>query len=732
VAEYKTESLLSLGAIPADSEEGRNALTRAIDKWVYGSLTAQWPRALQAFENAAYLMGNHVARFYYDSSNGFGLSSGGNFVPGMPGGDADTVPKTTDNRLPRAVEAMTGLLTETEPSPRVTPNSDSPEDEDAAALSEILLRLVYERPLNMPELLREACSIGALFDGVIAETDYAETGERVTVPVMGSVSQIDAITGEEVDVPVQTGEVTESRKDADVQMWTPLHITVDPGATNTKNITWVARTTFEDVDSIYSRFVQDSKSGRTEKNGYFLEKGDTVAQTSGANNPLYWYVRIQDLMASPQNTYGGGLVSNLLNAAGALPNQTQFTIIEVRPSDQFPQGRTLIMAGGKLIYAGKARAWSPEYPWRWHPYSFWSWFKIAGKFLGMSMLSEIVPLQKRINAIDNLLQKNREYMAIGQWFLPKHSKVKLSMIGGMPGSQYEYTDVQGLSKPERVQNQPLPADLYAERESLVQAIEYISGTGTLDDQIAQSAARAGVVLDFLRNEKLRNKSPMLRSFEQFVENISQNVLIDLQLNLKAEDPTLTNRIRQAAREHSLLSIQAFTGASLRDHHAVEIDISSELRHSPEAAEQRATEFFQFAQGQVSPAERAGILDAMRLTKYVKSEQDASLQRARRMIARIQAGMVDALLPMPNIDDPTVMAPEFQRAILADRFMDFPQEIQQALLQGFDYYAEAAAQVAQAQMMQELMMTGQHPSQLVAAGRPPEVGPPPASGGGKAE
>jgi len=708
--DYKTESLLALGIIPADDESGRLALTTAINRWVYGTQLAQWPRALQAFENASYLMGNHIARFYYDSSNGFGVSSGNNYVPGMPGGESDTVPRTSDNRLPRAAEAMAGLLTETEPSPRVTPNSDSPEDEDAAALSEILLRLVYERPLNMPELLREACSIGAIFDGVIAESDYSETGERVEVPTMGAITQVDALTGEEVDVPVQTGSSIEARRDADVTMWTPLHITVDPAATNTKNITWVARTTFEDVDAIKARFVQNKD--RTEEDGYFLKADDVVSQQSGANSPLFWYVRIQDLLASPQSTYGGGLVSSLMNASGTLPNQTQFTVIDVRPSDQHPKGRTLVVAGGKLIYAGKARAWSEKYPWRWHPYSFWSWFKIAGKFFGMAMLSEIVPLQKRINAIDNLVQKNREYMAIGQWFLPKHSKVKLGMVGGMPGSQYEYTDVAGLSKPERVKNDPLPSDLFEERQNLVAAIEYISGTGTLDDQIAQSAARAGVVLDFLRNEKLRNKSPMLRSFEQFVENISQNVLIDMQLNLAQEDPVLTDRLRQAAREHSLLSIQAFTGASLRDHHAVEIDISSELRHSPEAAEQRATEFFQFAQGNVSPAERAGLLAAMRLDKFIKNEQDSSLQRARRMISRIQSGMVDALLPMPRIDDPTVMAPEFQRACLSDRFNDYPDEVKQALLQGFDYYAAEAAAAEEAQVLKDLFAQGMHPSQQI--------------------
>jgi hypothetical protein len=293
------------------------------------------------------------------------------------------------------------------------------------------------------------------------------------------------------------------------------------------------------------------------------------------------------------------------------------------------------------------------------------------------------------------VQKHREHLAIGQWWLPKHAKVKPGGISGIPAEQYEYNAVAGLPGPERVKNDPLPPELYAEREQLVAAIDFISATGMLDESISESAARAGVILDFIRSEKLRNKGPMLREFEAFVESISQNVLIELQINLRREDPSLTERIRRAAREFSDLSIQAFTGASLRDHHAVKIDIATELRHSPEAAAQSAMEFLQYKQGNLSPAENAGVLAATNLAKYVRNETDASVQRARRMISRISQGMLEAFLPMPGVDDPSVMVPEFQRAILSDRFLDFPPEVKKKLIEGFDYYkAEVQKQIAQ--------------------------------------
>lgn len=729
--EYNVQSVYALANIPADTDDGRGALTRAFSLWHDDHVQSQWPRAIQAFENVAFLLGNHYARFLYDVQGGLGLSiaaATGSAPLAGPSGGYDDIPKVVDNRLPRAVESMTGLLTETEPAPRVSPNSDSPEDEDGAALSEILLNLVYERPIGMPAVSRDAAAMGAIFEYVIAETEYAETGESIETPIVKMVEGANPFgdEGQTGLVPEITGYRAEFRKDERCRLWSSMHVIPDPGATSMTDAKWFVRTTFEDIDWIRERYEQGQ--GRTASDGFLLEKDEPIQQVAGSNHPLYWYSRIQDLLCTPQDAYGAGLTASLVRSSGALPNQTLFNVVDVQPSATFPRGRTLVWAGGKLIFAGDARAWSEQYPWRWHPYSYWTWFKVPGRFGGMAMLTELVPLQKRINAIDYLVQKNREFMAIGQWWIPKHAKVKLGSIGGMPGQQYEYNAVQGLSDPSRVQNDPLPAELVQEREMMVSAIEYISSTGALDDQIAQSAARAGVVLDFLRAEKLRNKSPMLRGFEHFLESISQNILIDMQLHLTEEDPVLTDRVRLAAREYSGIAIDAFTGMSLRDHHAVTLDIAAAVRHSPEAKAQKAMEYAQYRAQNLTDAENAAVLQATGLAEFVKSESDASIQRARRMVARIEAGMVQAFLPMNGVDDVFVMAPEFQRAILADRFLNHDPEVQTALLAAFDYYRTAAEQMIQAQMMQQMMMAGQQapPGGMTPPGAqagPPAEGPP---------
>jgi hypothetical protein len=279
-----------------------------------------------------------------------------------------------------------------------------------------------------------------------------------------------------------------------------------------------------------------------------------------------------------------------------------------------------------------------------------------------------------------------------------------------------------MSEPDKVDHKPLPAELIGERQELLQGIDHIAASGLIEGQIAKSAARSGAVLDFLRQEKLRSKSAMLQDYERFIEEICQNILIEIQLNLEAEDEDLSTRIGIAARDHSSLAAQAFTGASLRDHHSVSIDIASEMLKSPEAKEAKAMEAAQYLGQGLTPAEKSGIFKAIGLDEYVKNEESMSVHRARRLIARITTKAVDLnpdkleTLVMPGIDNAAVIAPIFQNEILHDRFHDYDDEVKGAILTLFDFYKQMAEQAAQQAFM---MALEQARAMAQATGKPPK-------------
>lgn len=715
---YKTDSILAIQSIPHEDLEGRNALEKSINEWLTQAEMAKWPRALQYFENVSYLLGNHFTRYYYDSANGFGFHTFG--LHDKSSFD-NLIAKVADNQLIRPVETTVALLTETQPMPRVEPNSDLPQDEDASAIAGIIVKLTFEKPLEMPEVRREAAMIAIICGTVAAETEYGETGLVKQVPKKvvrkkenplfdPEEEEDEELNPREYEVEEVDGIESIEVEDMVTRLWTPLHFTEDPQATNERDLRYIARTSFEDIDWIKSKF--DKK-----EDGYYPENLEGMNTDPPARHPLYWWTKIRDIIESPQYfQHGGGFSpTTSLFSGGYAPNQTTFTIVDVKPSIEYPRGRTLVVAGGKLIYCSPkekgSRAWHEKYWWRWHNYSFFSWFKTPGKFVGMPLLTELVPLQKKINAIDALVQANRQFMSIGQWKIPRHSKVSEGYITGIPGQQIYHTAIQGLSEPEKVDHVPLPGELLEERAQLVNSINEIAASSVLDNEIAASAARAGVILDFLRNQKLKAKSPMIQDYEGFLEGIGQNVLIEYQINLTEENEDLTMRLRAAAREYPTLAIEAFTGASLRDHHHVTIDISSELLHSPEAMQSRALEYWQFAAAEASPAERDAVIRAVGLDRFLKNEKDASINRARRMISRIVAGELDAAYSMPN-DDPMVMAPEFGRELSSDRFLELNQDQKQAIYGLWLEYSEQAAAMAQAEFERQLMLAGKAPEQQI--------------------
>ena len=682
-----------LGRLKATPED-HSDLESAVNFWMLEGERQKWPRALQYFENASYLVGNHLNRFWYTLDRGFGVHQFG--VSDQSQYDS-LIAKTADNKLIRPVETVASLLTQSRPMGRVEPNSELPDDEDAAALAEIVLDVLWEKPLNLPARTREAALLGCIASTACIEVEFGPTHLPIMQPKLVVRERDDDFTGDKVEELVETGEYeTSYRNDISARLWSFFHITPDPVATTPDDMMWVARSSFEDLEWVKEVF------DRTDE-GFFPDNLPSIGMPEApSHSVLYWWSRLQDIIDSPQNTtQGGGMTPHSgIFTAGYAPGQTKFTVVDVRPTSAFPHGRTIVLAGDKLIYAGVARCFIEDeerpgnwkYPHRWHPYAFWGWFKLPGRFWHAALLSQLLPMQKKINAIDVLVHANRQFMAIGQWKIPKHAKVPDGMPSGIPGEHLRYNHVPGMSDPEPVQHAPLPGELLQERAQLERSIELISASGTVDSsQVSSSAARATSMLGFLREEKLRSKSPMIQEFEAFIETICQNILIEVQHGLREEDPDLSVRIRRAAREKSEIAIGAFVGTSLRDHHAIKIDISSELLKSAEADANKALEYVQFMGGQITPLEREGILKATGLDKFVKNPENDSVRVAKRLISRIASEQmpqgIDPADPMqlrallmPGVAKSQAMLPIFQRELLSDRFDSHPEPAKMMIYQ----------------------------------------------------
>ena len=83
------------------------------------------------------------------------------------------------------------------------------------------------------------------------------------------------------------------------------------------------------------------------------------------------------------------------------------------PDRRFKNGWLLIYANGKVLYKGDLDSCDGNLP-----YTHIKYRDMPGLFWGGSPFSDMVPLQKRINAVDSHIVQNRKQMVSNQWLVP--------------------------------------------------------------------------------------------------------------------------------------------------------------------------------------------------------------------------------------------------------------------------------------------------------------------------
>lgn len=703
-------SVLDFGRVAA-RDAGVGALEKLYTEWIALPQQTKNVRAIQWYENVAYLMGNHLTRFFFTNSGlqtfTFGISDSSTFD--------FAVAKSADNRLIRPVEYVAGMLCSPKPVPRVEPaNPDDPDDEAAADIAQATVQY-YFSDLDIAAIRQEAVQIASCFGTVAAEVEYGKLDTPRAVPEMRELTTENPFFDPEADEDAQanpreivydtepTGRYrAEPRFGMTCRLWTPFHLTPDPTATTPEEMRWIARETFEDLDWVVAEYTGPKRQGFQFNNEEDMRQALGVDYDFG-QHVLFWYNRFQEIVESPQTTSGGGFSAQNQRGPAGMHNQILLSVVDVAPSDEYPEGRTLIFGSGKLLYAGAARAYDVDAPKRWHPYVFFNWFKVTGRFWGVALLSELVPLQKRINQIDSIVAANRMYLGVGQWLIPEHTRMKPGSTSGLAGEEFTYRDVPGMRGPEKVRNVPLPGELLAERQLLIEAMMDIAGRGLLQENMSPSANRAGVIVDAMKREQLQSKTPMIQEFERFIEGIGKGILYEAQSKLRINDPELTAELNRVLQSQGKEAVATFTGASLREHNDVVIDIVNELIQSKEVKADNALRYLQSRQGMVEPHELETIYEMLGWSEVAKAQENVSVKRARRMIGAILKGNLDAAFEMRGIDRPKAMAPVFANLISGPRFQELPREQQAKLVEMFDTYSQRAAEEMQQQLQQQIAM-----------------------------
>ncbi len=219
------------------------------------------------------------------------------------------------------------------------------------------------------------------------------------------------------------------------------------------------------------------------------------------------------------------------------------TVIEryERPSTQFPFGRLITVAGGKLLYSGELPYVNAESGQRGFPFVKQTSLTKAGSFFGVSVIDRLIPIQRAFNAIKNRKHEFMNRLSMGIMTVEDGSVDVDDLVedGLSPGKVLVYR--QGAKAPEIMADITMPDDFNEEEEKLINEFVIISGVSDVTSSSSNASLSSGSALQILIEqdnsrllmtaEEIRRciqevAKQTIRLYAQFTEGIRSVSVID--------------------------------------------------------------------------------------------------------------------------------------------------------------------------------------------------------------
>jgi hypothetical protein len=628
------------------------------------------------------------------------------------------IPRPTNDLLGRYIETNISLLTENRPRPRVTAKSDSRDDKMAAELSELTMEYLWEK-LDLPEKHRNLARL-CLYTGTAwLEVIYDPLQPRyVTIPQMEEVPETISPEGKPIRLPTtrrvpkveggraqyatgtQYGDITASIISGFEMHLPTVHYWNGP------EMAWIMRETYIPVELLKDKYGGSRNTKKTTKqNGWFLDSLDKTVGENIHNLPLWWWERMSDMVEGP----GPSLY------VGTHEQWEDYAIVKVldrRPSQKWPNGRTVIVAGDQLLYDSPkevgARAYHPRWPTRWHPYIRYQWEPQPGSIYSRSLVSKLLPKLKRVNSIDTTLIMWRRTVPIATWLVPKGSSPVEDIFSGRPGQFWEYDPRRTQSaKPEPVYPPDYPKTALEERQQQLAEMESIAGTEEILRGQRPTGVTSAAMLDVLRKQAMASRSPILQSWDESIQTTGTSLLQETIKHIGPEDSNYRDRIRILARERaSQYSIEKYSGTDISDNVVVRVDTAASAMVSKEARQARAIEFLQYLPNlmQAPVTLQQAILEELGF-KDTLDPSGPDVQRAKLLISLIKQERFDLVIPFPE-DDPFVIHEILVNEMKAESFLDMPPAQQMHLVKLIQLYEREILMIQKKQQEMQMRMAAQ--------------------------
>jgi len=283
--------------------------------------------------------------------------------------------------------------------------------------------------------------------------------------------------------------------------------------------------------------------------------------------------------------------------------------------DGYPEGRHWITCGGKKVWP---REGDPEYPTgeATLPYGFWPPqvpvidTPIPGHAEGVSLLSQVVPLNEQLNYLDGKIGEYHTMQAMGgvTWVHPSDRDV---VITTEPGQVRVSKGMVEGKPPVREKLEALPAPVYNERAVFETKLRTIAGMSQVDMSQKPEGVTAGRAFLVLQEASDAPFMPLLQAIEEALCETGRRELVIARA--KYTEP----RVLKIAGQKGQFEFRSFTNADLRDGIDVRVQVGSMYPWSKSAQWDTKLSLIQaLPQLVINPA--TGEVDEAKLARYLDS------------------------------------------------------------------------------------------------------------------
>jgi hypothetical protein len=577
----------------------------------------------------------------------------------------DFIPKPTTNYILPCVKTVVSQLTKQKAKASVRSNSQDPRDISSAKLGDLVLDAKWEE-LHEDEKQQEKAYWGVITGTAFKKIFWNDTtGKVLKLPkiekVVNQVPQVDEMGNPRVDIygqpMVESQEVEQEAKDkegnpvfeefeigdVDSAVIPPFNIAIPLNTRSPLEMDWIMEYSIQKIDWIQEQY--DSKHGK----GYTGKVSEVKEEKS-----LSVILQLEYRLRTLTGRRSGGHYATGSPGYFDMKNCAILKEWYGKPTKDYPRGRMVVVADGKTCFDGDSPYYEDGVEDSWNPYVEWRFEIVPGRAWGKGLVDELIPINRRINAIDALIILNRKTMAIPQWIVPEGSGVPKGYINGRPGLQINYRPVGANgAKPEKIDASALPQQVYQEREQAVNDIKRLGMTMDVLEGSNPQGVKTAYQLEQLLENAVASLGATFQRWEKSLEREETKKLLLIAKKYKEARPEFNKRLKAINKDVTDMDLDMFLGADLRDNYNVRVEPESSVPRSKAGENAILRELVQNGVLDVvkNSVNKREFLDKMGI-KGFEYQSSPDVKRAQWENTQIEYGDEQSLIVQPSQQIPT--------------------------------------------------------------------------------